>query len=67
MDKYIAICDTGSALQRCIKLKANNVDEAKIIFYTIGICKNIRLKESRQYDSNKNETILDYISMYRIL
>jgi len=32
MDKYIAICDTGSALQRCIKLKANNVDEAKSKF-----------------------------------
>ena len=29
MDEYIAICDEGSALQPCVKLRANNVDEAK--------------------------------------
>jgi len=29
MDDYIAICDDGRTLQLCVKLKANNVDEAK--------------------------------------
>jgi len=35
MDEYIAICDEGSALQRCVKLKANNVDMQKISFVNI--------------------------------
>jgi len=39
MDEYIAICDEGRPLQRCVKLKANNVDDAKDKF-----CKYLKTK-----------------------
>ena len=49
MDEYIAICDEGSALQRCVKLKANNVDDAKNKFCKYLKIKGIDTKDKKLY------------------